>query len=623
MLVGFIVVAVLGGGGIVYLTQDREPRLATAEVGRYLAAWERFDPAAMGAVVDGTPAGLAEAVTAMHDDLGVTQATFRTLTVEREGEEQAATFSADLEVGGLGHFQYDGRLRLVRTPSSGKEWRIAWDHAALHPDLRPDRLFQLRHTWSTRAPILGTAGSTLVSTSDAVVVGLQPGRIQDLARVQVVLLQQLGTDPMEVKHTLDAAGVVPDQFVPVDQIPRDRFAAVRSVLEPVPGIFFQSGSGRAAPSDEFAAHLLGRVGEITAERLTELGPPYAEGDLVGLSGLEAAHERQLAGVPSVEVRIVDATGATVAVPAQFPGTPPEPLTTTLDQRVQEAADLALAGVDHPAAIVAIDAPTGEVRAVAARPLDEAFNRAIHGRYPPGSSFKVVTAEGLVDGGLQPDATVPCEPTATVNGKQFKNFEDEAFGTIPFRDAFAHSCNTAFVTLADGMSDSDLVAAAERFGFGVSYDAGVAAEGGAFPDPVDAAERAAAAIGQGRVLASPLHMASVAAAVASGSWRPPRIVGPQPSASPVTLNPATVAIVADLMREVVRTGTGTAAAVAGQDIAGKTGTAEFGFADPPETHAWFIGFRGSLAFAVLVEAGGVGGQVAAPIAARFLAAAPIA
>ena len=304
------------------------------------------------------------------------------------------------------------------------------------------------------------------------------------------------------------------------------------------------------------------------------------------------------------------------------GTPPEPLVLTLDPRVQEAADGALAGVAQPAAIVAIDATTGDVRAVSARPLDQAFNRALDGQYPPGSSFKVVTAEALVGGGLGPDATVPCEPTATIDGKTFKNFEDESFGPIPFRTAFAHSCNTAFVTLADDLSDVALTSAAGRFGFGVDYDSGVGATGGEFPDPRDGAEKAAAAIGQGRVLASPLHMASVAAAAASGTWRAPRIAGPPPTVAPIPLTPATVAVLGDLMREVVRTGTGTSATVVGQDVAGKTGTAEFGNEDPPATHAWFIGFRGTLAFAVLVEGGGVGGQVAAPIAARFLAAAPV-
>ena len=321
---------------------------------------------------------------------------------------------------------------------------------------------------------------------------------------------------------------------------------------------------------------------------------------------------------------MDGAGVVAAVLAQLPGTAPVPLVLTLDRRVQEAADQALAGIDHPAAIVAIDAPTGEVRAVAARPLDQAFNRAVHGAYAPGSSFKVVTSEGLVhDSGVRPDTVVACEPSATIGGKPFKNFEDESFGPIPFRDAFAHSCNTAFVTLADEMSDENLMAAAGRFGFGVPYAAGVGAVGGQFPDPNDAADRAASAIGQGRVLASPLHMASVAAAVSAGTWRPPRIVDSEPAGAPIPLDPATVAVLGDLMREVVRTGTGTAAAVPDQDVAGKTGTAEFGNADPPETHAWFIGFRGALAFAVLVEGGGVGGQVAAPIAARFLTAAPLA
>ncbi|HVF13200.1 MAG TPA: penicillin-binding transpeptidase domain-containing protein [Acidimicrobiales bacterium] len=620
VLVGIIVAVVLGGGGIVYFTQDRDPELATAEVSQYLAAWERFDGGAMAAVVEGAPVGLSEAVTAMRDDLKVSTASFRTVLVERQEEEQRATYRAELEVGGVGRLTYDGTLRLVETPE--KEWRIAWDHSALHPELRPDRRFQLAITWSTRAPIMGVGGTTLVSTADSVDIGLAPGRIQDLAQVQAILTEQLDTDPAAVAAALAGPGIRPEQFVAVARVPRDRFAAVRPVLEPIPGIFFQSGSGRAAPSDDFAVHLIGRVGEVTAERLAQLGPPYAEGAQVGLSGLEAAHERQLAGVPAAEVRLVDGSGATVATVAQLPGTPPEPLVLTLDRGVQEAAEQALAGVDKPAAIVAIDAPTGEVRAVAARPLDEAFNRAVHGRYPPGSSFKVVTAEGLVRGGLRPDTTVPCEPTASVGGKSFKNFEDEAFGTIPFRDAFAHSCNTAFVTLADGMSDGDLVDAAGRFGFGVAYDAGMGAEGGDFPEPNDAADRAASAIGQGRVLASPLHMASVAAAVASGAWRPPRVVASQPpEAEPVTLEAPTVAILADLMREVVRTGTGTSAAVPGQDVGGKTGTAEFGNADPLETHAWFIGFRGSLAFAVLVEDGGVGGQVAAPIAARFLTAAP--
>jgi cell division protein FtsI/penicillin-binding protein 2 len=117
------------------------------------------------------------------------------------------------------------------------------------------------------------------------------------------------------------------------------------------------------------------------------------------------------------------------------------------------------------------------------------------------------------------------------------------------------------------------------------------------------------------------MATVAAAVASGAWRAPRLLADKPQGEAVALDPGVAATLKDLTAEVVRSGTGTAAAVAGQQVAGKTGTAEIGGADPNRTHAWFIGYRGNLAFAVVVEGGGVGGRVAAPLGARFLSGAP--
>ena len=134
-----------------------------------------------------------------------------------------------------------------------------------------------------------------------------------------------------------------------------------------------------------------------------------------------------------------------------------------------------------------------------------------------------------------------------------------------------------------------------------------------------AERASQAIGQGRVVASPAHMATVAATVATGAWHAPRLLTDNQPLPAIALDPQVAATLRELTAEVVRTGTGTAAAVAGQQVAGKTGTAET--ADPNRTHAWFIGYRGPLAFSVLVEGGGVGGRVAAPLAARFLGAAP--
>ena len=313
--------------------------------------------------------------------------------------------------------------------------------------------------------------------------------------------------------------------------------------------------------------------------------------------------------------------------------------------MQRAAEHALDGVTQPAALVALQASTGDVKAIVSRPVNIAFDRALEGRYPPGSTFKVVTTVALLASGVTPDQAVPCPPDAVVGGKRFTNFEGEAAPSIPFRRAFAISCNTAFVGLASHLSNAQLGAAAAEFGFGTPLSPGLPAVSARFPTPVDAAEHAAASIGQGRVTSSPLAMATVAAAADSGTWHAPHLLanpagaatagaagggpsttaaGAEPAtttagAAPPPLDPAVVQTLRQLMGEVVASGTGTPAQVpGGPPVAGKTGTAEFGPGNPPATHAWFIGFRGDLAFAVLVEGGGVGGRVAAPVAARFLA-----
>ncbi len=599
-----------------FLLRDSEPALPRREVTAYLSAWERFDIAGMRAL---TRAGdLDAAVTSMHDDLQVTEARFAAGLVRRQGDLVTADFTAEVTLAGLGVWTYSGTLQLART---AKTWLVQWSPAALHPDLGPGQMFDRTRTWPARAPILGADGSALVAVGDVVVVGLEPDRITDRPLVDAVLKQRLNVEPATTTAALGAPGVKPDHFVPIARVRADQFTSLRPVLEPVPGIFFQRTSGRLAVSENFALHVLGRFDEVTAERLTELSDPYLAGDAVGLSGLEANFERQLAGAPSGEVRTVDAAGKTVRSLFQFPGTPPQAVRTTLDRKTQEAAEAALAGVTQAAAIVAVDAATGDVRAVVSRPLNQPFNRALAGQYPPASTFKVVTTAALLAGGTKPETPVACPPEATVGGQTFRNFEGGSLGGTTFRAAFAQSCNTSFVALSANLADAALSAAATSFGFGAKYDLGLPTAGAVFPAPKDAAEKASEAIGQGRVEASPVHMATVAAAVASGSWRAPRLLTDSPAGPPLAIDPQVAATLKDLTAEVVRTGTGARAAVAGQQVAGKTGTAEIGGTDPNKTHAWFIGYRGSLAFSVLVEGGGVGGQVAAPLAAKFAGAAP--
>lgn len=361
-------------------------------------------------------------------------------------------------------------------------------------------------------------------------------------------------------------------------------------------------------------------GERSTLRATTVGrvaPSPTTGDPVGESGLEQTFDSQLAGTASGTIALDGPAGSgRHVVVHRVAGRPGADVRTAIRPPLQRAAESALARVTQPSALVAVDAATGEIVAVANAPSGSGFNRALAGRYPPGSTFKVVTAEALLTAGESPVSPVDCEPTATVGGKRFGNFEGESFGRQPLREAFAHSCNTAFVTEAGKLTNDELVAAAHRFGFDTPYRTGVADSHASFPTPRDAAERAAAAIGQGRVLVTPVHMASVAAAVADGTWRAPHLGIGVPPAAVATAHPTPAALVPlrSMMRSVVTIGTGTAANLVG--LAGKTGTAEFGRGDPLPTHAWFIGYRHGIAFAVVVEGGGVGGRVAAPLAGRF-------
>lgn len=375
----------------------------------------------------------------------------------------------------------------------------------------------------------------------------------------------------------------------------------------------QFTDGVPIPASEPLRSITGSVGPATAVQVAELGAPYEPGRPVGQRGLQASLERPLAGRPTVEVQ-VRAGERVVEVLTTLAGAPGADVRTTLDQRILEAAAAALGAAGNPAALVAIQPSTGAVRAAANRP-PSGFGRALAGRYPPGSTFKVVTTAALLANGVTAETRIDCPDETTVNGRRIRNAEGEALGNVAFREAFFRSCNTAFVQLATRIPGQALVDAARRFGFGRDPLLGTGSATSQFPDPNGLVDQAAAAIGQGRVLATPMQMASVAATVAAGGYRAPHLVE-VPVVEFDPMEPGHAATLQELMRLVVAQGTGTRARLPGAPVAGKTGTAEFGTASPLRTHAWFIGFRGDLAVAVVVEDGGFGGEVAAPIAADF-------
>ena len=621
-LVALVGVVLLGAAvyAIFYLMRD-DTTSPTASVEAYLADWSDGDFAALEQRVLDPPSSFVDHHQAVRDDLGVSEASYELDSIDTGGSTGVARYSATLQLAGLDEWTYEGALPIVE--GDGDEgWLIEWSSATVHPALGPGQHLARSREVPERAPILDAAGEPLSVGRAARVIGLEPQAVTDLDAVKLAFQQQLGIEPAAIDEALAAPGVQPDHFVTITTVDLSRYEEVEPVIYPLPGTRFRDTFLRGGPTPEFAAHVLGRFGEVTAERLDELGEPYQAGDLVGLTGLEARFEEQLAGTPSSSIEVVGADDEVVEQVHRIEGREPQPVTTTLDPAVQLAVEAALVDTTDPVAIVVVDNKSN-VRAVASRPIGE-FNRAIGGEYPPGSTFKIVTTAALLGQGVTPDTSVECAETVNAGGRQFKNFERSSLGTVPFGLAFAESCNTAFISASADVPDADLVAAAETFGFNAEYSVGLDTAAGSFPSPADATEHAAATIGQGRVTASPLHMATVGGTVIDGTWEPPVLLPDlevDDPPAPTTLADGTPGTLLGLMRRVVAEGSGTAAAVPGVEIAGKTGTAEFGSGDPPPTHAWFVGLRGDLSVAVLVENGVAGGEVAAPVAGRVLAALP--
>ena len=408
------------------------------------------------------------------------------------------------------------------------------------------------------------------------------------------------------------------QFVDAIALRPPDYRRLRPQLESVPDAATAEGTAMLAPSREFARALLGTVAPATKEQLGKLGGRVGPGASVGQWGLQARFEQRLAPVPEhrVVIRDGDVPIETLATRAGRPG---RALATTIDRRVQGAAEEALTGRSDEAALVAVRPSTGDVLAVANRPVESSYNRALEGTYAPGSTFKVVSTAALLRDGLSVGETVSCPPTIEAGGRQFKNFEGGAAGRVPFSRDFAVSCNTAFVALAPRLAPDALRRTARDYGLGRKLDLAVPAAGGQVPPGADEVERAAAMIGQHEILASPLSMALVAATVAEGRWRAPRLLASDPRRAGPELAASERDTLRGLMRLVVTEGSGTALSGVAGDVRGKSGTAEFGGGDPPPTHAWFIAFRADVAVSVLVERGRSGGSVAAPLAARFFTA----
>ena len=380
-------------------------------------------------------------------------------------------------------------------------------------------------------------------------------------------------------------------------------------------------SSQAMHESGSIAMITGSVGPLTAAQAKHFGQPYQQGDMAGQGGIEQADERRLAGTPRTVIQLVDSHGNVQHQLASFAGKPGTPVKTSIDMSVQQAASHAVASANvgsKPVAMVAIRPSTGDVLAVVNRP--GGFDRALQGTYPPGSTFKMITSSALVETGMRPSDSVPCPATISIGGHKFHNYDYEKLGTTNLLTAFAVSCNTTFAQLgSQKLTGAKLTAMAEQFGFNSTPQLGIPAALGHFSSPPDPISLAMDAFGQGEDIVDPLQLATVAGALGNGTWRAPRLVldpAPRHIPPPHHLDPAITSALQPMMAAVVSEGT---AAHVGfpPGVHGKTGTAEYGNGPNPPSHAWFAGYRGDLAFAVIVEGGGVGADSSGPIANAFV------
>jgi cell division protein FtsI/penicillin-binding protein 2 len=393
---------------------------------------------------------------------------------------------------------------------------------------------------------------------------------------------------------------------------------------------------REHPLGSAAIDVTGEIGEAEEEDVATLARQgFPAGTPVGVSGLEQAFNRRLAGKPGGSLLAVAAEGGSARILAQAEPQPGAPVKTTIDPDLQEAAVSGLAG--RAGGVAVLDAKSGDVRALA--------GQAFSAPQPPGSTFKTITTTAALQKGVVSlDDEFEIVDGVNVGGRFISNANGEYCGGS-FREAFAESCNADFAPLGPKIGNDELVGTAERFGFNqplTLYAPEVVAEvdppESTIPTEIgDELDLGVSAIGQGEVLATPLEMASVAQAIGNGGVREPTSVVAnrklRPQAKSVRVMSKQVADeLTELMIGVVTEGTGYAAAIPEAQVAGKTGTAELGPKPGTEGEeepaqikdAWFTAFapaeKAKLAVGILlIEAEAAGGEVAAPIASQVLSA----
>ncbi|MBW4720244.1 penicillin-binding transpeptidase domain-containing protein [Saccharothrix obliqua] len=517
--------------------------------------------------------------------------------VRSSGESTTADATAKLEwdLGRNRVWSYDTKFDLRREDDN---WKVHWAPSVVHPKLAAQQSIGLREVAPALAPVLDRDGTPLLAPEQVVSVLLDPAQAGDVAAVADSLAGALNRiDPAITAATItEGVGKVPaGQVYHVAALRDADYQSVKPAIYELPGVRFTTQTSLLAPSRDFGSQVLPAV--------------------------RKAVEEEIAGRSGLRVYTMNAAGAEVEDLHDVAPEPARAVATGMSRAVQTAAEDAVEPVAEPAMLVALSASTGDILAVAQnKPADEQGAIALTGRFPPGSTFKIITAAAAVEAGTPADSPQPCPARVTIDGRRIvPNDHDFDKGTVPLHSAFAFSCNTTFAQLAAALPADALTKQADKFGLGVDFEVpALTTVTGSAPPATDVVERAEDGFGQGKLLASPFGMALVAATAARGTMPTPTLLKDRETKAdhqPTAPSPAVLEPLRAMMREVVETGTAPQLRPYG-DVRGKTGTAQFG--DGVNSHGWFVGYRGDIAFATLLL-GANSSSPAVDASARFLAA----
>lgn len=583
----------------------------------------------------------------------------------RDGDRVTVDYHLEWDTVLFGTLTADHSLTLVLDPSRN-QWGVDWNDGLIWPALEGGNIFTVQYSIPRRANIYDVDGKGLAVEGKIVTVGVVPGQIVDQPALIAQLSPILGLSADVIAAQI--AGARPDWYVPLANISFDVSQAHREILMQ-PGIELRDKAAREYRGA--AAHVIGYTGFIGAEEVEAWKARGYRGDeFIGKSGIEQWGEAILAGTHGATLSAITPGGQLIATVAERPAAPSRSIYLTIERDFQTQVEDILG--ERTGAIVVLDPKSGRVLAMTAYPRFDPnellrpsivasdaltptvvsfFNRAAQGAYPPGSTFKPVTmAAGLEVGGYQPTSQFFDPGYWDGLGVAFRkfNWKEGGDGQIDLVTGLSASNNTVFyevgktVELIDSFALPDM---ARAFGLGRTTGiTGVLEVPGVIPDPDwklanqnevwTAGDGVNMAIGQGFVLATPLQMANMYAAIANGGTlyrpqivdrigsvnEPPEEVWQPEETGQLPVSPDHLDAIRAGLRGVINAPKGTAGFVFRGfpiAVAGKTGTAEAG--DGGEPHAWFAAFApasredSEIVVVVFLENGGQGSYRAAPLA----------